>query len=526
MEGDSMVNVTLENDNRGTSCDKERVDGDKVEEHNVGGLGNEEVETPRAGMVFVSPEEVRNYYSKFAQREGFGIYRRSSRCRDDGKLNYFTLACARAGKRESTAKKKFSLRQSPKTNCKAKVNVALGSDGKFHLCHVILEHNHELSPGMFHSNRCKKSGGPRAQRRSKAKDPAEAIVHQDYPSLVGVATSCEIIPSVEGVNVTKQLANGDKHHLFPNTGHPTSESTLNHLKRRSSALENSQNCTYVNLFVIACECVFGTRTSITDLYVNIGMVCYFMDWLTQDVFKLALAKKAVELVKSGMVIGLGTGGTSLVIEELGKLIGEGKLKDIVAVGANYHSRLLAKQFGLRTVDLNDVDNIDIVFDGVDEVDFNKNLLKGGEAAHTVQKVVYSMANVCIILAEHTKVVHRLGSKFPVAVEVLPLATSPVSRRLIALGGVPEIRSALRKDGPVITDLGNMIIDVSFPNGIQNPAELEKNINVIPGVVDNGIVSGVATSVLVAVRDGGHVNVMNLEEFVEVVLGWRYATSTL
>ncbi|XP_050245258.1 probable ribose-5-phosphate isomerase 3, chloroplastic isoform X3 [Quercus robur] len=492
MEGDSMVNVTLENDNRGTSCDKERVDGDKVEEHNVGGLGNEEVETPRAGMVFVSPEEVRNYYSKFAQREGFGIYRRSSRCRDDGKLNYFTLACARAGKRESTAKKKFSLRQSPKTNCKAKVNVALGSDGKFHLCHVILEHNHELSPGMFHSNRCKKSGGPRAQRRSKAKDPAEAIVHQDYPSLVGVATSCEIIPSVdsavEGVNVTKQLANGDKHHLFPNTGHPTSESTLNHLKRRSSALENSQN--------------------------------------SQDVFKLALAKKAVELVKSGMVIGLGTGGTSLVIEELGKLIGEGKLKDIVAVGANYHSRLLAKQFGLRTVDLNDVDNIDIVFDGVDEVDFNKNLLKGGEAAHTVQKVVYSMANVCIILAEHTKVVHRLGSKFPVAVEVLPLATSPVSRRLIALGGVPEIRSALRKDGPVITDLGNMIIDVSFPNGIQNPAELEKNINVIPGVVDNGIVSGVATSVLVAVRDGGHVNVMNLEEFVEVVLGWRYATSTL
>ncbi|XP_030926779.1 uncharacterized protein LOC115953315 isoform X2 [Quercus lobata] len=488
MEGDSMVNVTLENDNQGTSCDKERVDGDKVEEHNVGGLGNEEVETPRAGMVFVSPEEVRNYYSKFAQREGFGIYRRSSRCRDDGKLNYFTLACARAGKRESTAKKKFSLRQSPKTNCKAKVNVALGSDGKFHLCHVILEHNHELSPGMFHSNRCKKSGGPRAQRRSKAKDPAEAIVHQDYPSLVGVATSCEIIPSVEGVNVTKQLANGDKHHLFPNTGHPTSESTLNHLKRRSSALENSQN--------------------------------------SQDVFKLALAKKAVELVKSGMVIGLGTGGTSLVIEELGKLIGEGKLKDIVAVGANYHSRLLAKQFGLRTVDLNDVDNIDIVFDGVDEVDFNKNLLKGGEAAHTVQKVVYSMANVCIILAEHTKVVHRLGSKFPVAVEVLPLATSPVSRRLIALGGVPEIRSALRKDGPVITDLGNMIIDVSFPNGIQNPAELEKNINVIPGVVDNGIVSGVATSVLVAVRDGGHVNVMNLEEFVEVVLGWRYATSTL
>ncbi|XP_050242374.1 uncharacterized protein LOC126691368 [Quercus robur] len=398
---------------------KERVDGDKVEEHNVGGLGNEEAETTKAGMVFASPEEVRNYYSKFAQREGFG---------------------------------------------------------------------------MFHSNRCKKSGGPRAQRRSKAKDPAEAIVHQDYPSLVGVATSCEIIPSVdspvERVNVTKQLANGDKHHLFPNTGHPTSESTLNHLKRRSSALENSQNLENINgcdTYKLGVNAWAGTRTSITDLYVNIGMVCYFMDCT-----RCALAKRAVALVKSGMVIGLGTEGTSLVIEELGKLIGEGKpfqmffrLKDIVAVGANYHSRLLAKQFGLRMVDLNDVDNIDIVFDVVDEVDFNKNLFKGGEATHTVQKEVCSMANVCIILAEHAKVVHRLGSKFPVVVEVLPLATSPVSRRLIALGGVPEIRSALRKDGPVITDLGNMIIDVSFLNGIQNPAELEKNINVIPGVVDNG-----------------------------------------
>ncbi|GMY19531.1 probable ribose-5-phosphate isomerase 3, chloroplastic isoform X2 [Fagus crenata] len=488
MEGDSTINVTLEKDKQLSFSDKERVDGDKVDEQNVGGLGDEEVETPKAGMVFASPEEVRSYYSKFAQREGFGIYRRSSRCRDDGKLNYFTLACSRAGKRESTAKKKFTLRQSPKTNCKAKINVALGSDEKFHLCHVVLEHNHELSPGMLHSNRCKKSVGTRAQRRSKAKDPAEAIVHQDYHSLVDVPPGYETIPSVGGVNFTKQLANGDRHLLCPNTGHPTSESMLNHLKRRNSVLENSQN--------------------------------------SQDVFKLALAKRAVELVKSGMVIGLGTGSTSLVIEELGRLIREGKLKDIAAVGANYHSRHIAKQFGLRTVDLNDVDNIDIVFDGVDEVDFNKNLLKGGEAAHTVQKVVYSMANVCVILAEHTKVVHRLGSKFPVAVEVLPLATSPVSRRLVALGGVPEIRSALRKDGPVITDLGNMIIDVSFPNGIQNPAELEKNINVIPGVVDNGIVSGVATSVLVAVRDGGQVNVMNLEEFVEVVLGGRYATSTL
>ncbi|PIA60106.1 hypothetical protein AQUCO_00400773v1 [Aquilegia coerulea] len=218
-----------------------------------------------------------------------------------------------------------------------------------------------------------------------------------------------------------------------------------------------------------------------------------------------------------MVVGLGTGSTaSLAIEELGRLIKQGKLKDVVAVGANYQSRVLARQFGVKTVDLNDINIIDIAFDGVDEVDFNKNLLKGGGAAHTMQKVVDSFAKECVILADQSKVVLQLGSTFPVPVEVLPAAISPVLRRLITLGGVPEIRSALRKDGPVITDLGNMVVDVSFPNGIPNPADLEMRINMIPGVVENGIVSGIATSVLVAIQDGDNVTVLDLEEFVKLI----------
>ncbi|KAF5181101.1 Ribose-5-phosphate isomerase a [Thalictrum thalictroides] len=237
----------------------------------------------------------------------------------------------------------------------------------------------------------------------------------------------------------------------------------------------------------------------------------------QDALKRALAKKAVGLVKPGMVVGLGTGSTaSLAIEELGRLIKQGKLKDVVAVGANYQSRVLARQFGVKTVDLNDINVIDIAFDGVDEVDFNKNLLKGGGAAHTMQKVVDSFAKECVILADESKVVLQLGSTFPVPVEVLPAAISPVLRRLITLGGVPEIRSALRKDGPVITDLGNMVVDVSFPNGIPNPADLEMRINMIPGVVENGIVSGIAKSVLVAVQDGDSVTVLDLEEFVKLI----------
>ncbi|KAF9595021.1 hypothetical protein IFM89_036039 [Coptis chinensis] len=237
----------------------------------------------------------------------------------------------------------------------------------------------------------------------------------------------------------------------------------------------------------------------------------------QDALKRALAKRAVGLVKSGMVVGLGTGSTaSLATEELGRLIKKGKLKDVVAVGANYQSRVLARQYGVKTVDLNDVNSIDIAFDGVDEVDFKKNLLKGGGAAHTMQKVVDSVAKECVILADQSKVVLQLGSTFPVPVEVLPPAISPVLRRLVTLGGVPEIRSALRKDGPVITDLGNMIVDVSFPNGIPDPADLEKSINMIPGVVENGIVSGIATSVLVAIQDGDNVTVLDLEEFVKLI----------
>ncbi|XP_057827771.1 uncharacterized protein LOC131039131 isoform X2 [Cryptomeria japonica] len=206
----------------------------------------------------------------------------------------------------------------------------------------------------------------------------------------------------------------------------------------------------------------------------------------QDSLKRAVAKKAMELIKPGMVVGLGTGSTaSMAIEELGKLIQQGKLKNVIGVGATYQSRVLARQFGVKTVDLNDVNHIDIALDGADEVDSSMNVLKGGGAAHTMGKV-----------------------------EVLPQAISPVLRKLVSLGGVPEIRNALRKDGPVITDLGNMVVDVSFPEGIKDPASLEQKINLIPGVIENGLLTGVASSVLVATQDGDDITVIELDEFVK------------
>ena len=142
-----------------------------------------------------------------------------------------------------------------------------------------------------------------------------------------------------------------------------------------------------------------------------------------------------------------------------------------------------------------------------------NLIKGGGAAHTMEKVVDSIANECVILVDESKVVSTLGLAFPLPVEVLPFALSPVLRALAGLGGQPEIRSALRKDGPVITDLGNMVVDVRFPEGVKDPAELETKINMIPGVIENGLFIKVASKVLVGTKDGEETSVVEFADFV-------------
>lgn len=187
MGDDSNVDIKVE-----MPCRSERVDDEKVGEHRVSVLGDEEVDPPTIGMVFSSEEEVRNYYSNYAQHEGFGIYRRSSRCGDDGKLRYFTLACARAGKiRGSNGNNRFPWRQSPKTNCKAKINVAVESDTRVYVCHVVLEHNHELSPGKVQRNICKKSGSRRVQKRREGKEQVGSMAQELSHEIAGKVLGCE-----------------------------------------------------------------------------------------------------------------------------------------------------------------------------------------------------------------------------------------------------------------------------------------------------------------------------------------------
>jgi ribose 5-phosphate isomerase A len=220
------------------------------------------------------------------------------------------------------------------------------------------------------------------------------------------------------------------------------------------------------------------------------------------VMKQQVGKAAAERVQSGSIVGLGTGSTTAyAIQYLGDRIKSGELTDIKGIPTSFQASVLAKQYGIPLTTLDEVERIHIAIDGADEVDPQKNLIKGGGAAHTREKVVDSLAELFIVVVDQSKIVTALGSTFPVPVEVLPMAIAPVTRALEQLGGKPELRMGVKKDGPVITDQGNMVLDVTFAS-IPNPAELEKTLNNIPGVLENGIFVGVTDIVLIGeIKDG-------------------------
>jgi ribose 5-phosphate isomerase A len=214
------------------------------------------------------------------------------------------------------------------------------------------------------------------------------------------------------------------------------------------------------------------------------------------VMKQEVGRAAANRVKSGSIVGLGTGSTTaFAIQFLGDRLKSGELTDIKGVPTSFQASVLAKQYGIPLTTLDEIDRIDIAIDGADEVDPQKNLIKGGGAAHTREKIVDSLAKEFIVVVDSSKLVDRLGSTFPLPVEVLPMAVTPVMQAIEKLGGKPELRMGVKKDGPVITDQGNMVLDVTF-GAIDNPAELEKTLNNIPGVLENGLFVGVADVVLV------------------------------
>lgn len=211
---------------------------------------------------------------------------------------------------------------------------------------------------------------------------------------------------------------------------------------------------------------------------------------------------AAKEVKPGMRVGLGTGSTVFfTIEELARRRREEGLV-FEAVSTSFSTSLLCGNWGIPLLDLGQVDHLDLAIDGADEVDPDRNLIKGRGAAHTLEKIVARMSTRLLIVADSTKKVQVLGSKMPVPVEFMASARSSVERHLRELGAVDfKLRMATSgKDGPVISDNGLFLADASFPT-IVSPSALEKAINAIPGVLDNGIFAGLCTQALVASAEG-------------------------
>ena len=218
--------------------------------------------------------------------------------------------------------------------------------------------------------------------------------------------------------------------------------------------------------------------------------------------KQEVGRAAAAQVKSGSIVGLGTGSTTaFAIQFIGERLAAGEIKDVVGIPTSFQASVLAKKHGIPLTTLDEAPRIDIAIDGADEVDPQQNLIKGGGAAHTREKVVDGLAARFVVVVDSSKLVDKLGSTFALPVEVLPMAVAPVTRALAALGGTPELRMGVNKDGPVITDQGNMVLDVTM-TGIDDPAGLEKTINNIPGVLENGLFVGLADEVLIGeVIDG-------------------------
>ncbi|NYB52982.1 MAG: ribose-5-phosphate isomerase RpiA [Methanobacteriaceae archaeon] len=214
--------------------------------------------------------------------------------------------------------------------------------------------------------------------------------------------------------------------------------------------------------------------------------------------KKEVAHEAAMMVSDGQVLGLGTGSTAhYFILKLGERIKNEEL-ELMGIPTSYQSFFLARDCGIPVTTL-DEHLPDLAVDGADEVDPDLNLIKGGGAAHTLEKIVDSAASKFLVIVDESKEVDKLGD-FPVPIEVIPSAYRPVSEHVKTLGGSPSLRMAQMKDGPVITDNNNFIVDVQFKE-INNPQELEKTLNNIPGVVENGIFAGVAHQVLIATSKG-------------------------
>jgi ribose 5-phosphate isomerase A len=215
-----------------------------------------------------------------------------------------------------------------------------------------------------------------------------------------------------------------------------------------------------------------------------------------DEAKRRAGESAAALVEPGSTVGLGTGSTAAhAIRDLGERVAGGL--DVVGVPTSFQSRELAREVGVPLRGLDEVDRIDLAIDGADQV-AGFDLVKGGGAAHAREKVIDSFAERFVVVVDPSKRVDVLSC--PIPVEVLPDAHTAVARAVRDAGGEPSLRRAERKDGPVVTDNGNLVVDCDF-GAVSEPGALGRTLADVPGVVEHGLFVGLADEVHVGEREG-------------------------
>ncbi len=216
----------------------------------------------------------------------------------------------------------------------------------------------------------------------------------------------------------------------------------------------------------------------------------------REELKRKAGEKAVEYIKDGMVVGLGTGSTvKYTILKLGELVKDGL--NIIGIPTSIATEKLAKERGIKLGSIDDYQVIDLTIDGADEVDKNLNLIKGGGGALLREKIIAHASKYEIIVVDESKVKDILGD-FPLPIEIVKFGYKRTMNVLSTLGCKPQLR--VRNGKAYITDNGNYIVDCKFDK-IENPAELERKIDEIPGVVEIGLFINMAKEVIIGKKEG-------------------------
>jgi ribose 5-phosphate isomerase A len=221
--------------------------------------------------------------------------------------------------------------------------------------------------------------------------------------------------------------------------------------------------------------------------------------------KKKLGAAAVDrFVTEGMRLGLGTGTTAIwAVRRVGARLAEGSLRDIRVVATSIQTDLEARALGIPVLTLNDASidgTLDLTIDGADEVDPARNLIKGGGGALLLEKITAYASRRFLVIVNDAKLSARLCDSFAIPLEIVPQALATVRASVRRLGGEAALREGVRKAGPVVTDLGNLLLDVTFRAAF-DPPTLEDALKLIPGVLENGLFTKNRPELLIAHDDG-------------------------